>query len=136
MRSLIHVFNNRSSPKDARPSDLVIKSAFGNATDICYFGGRFFWTTPSEVFYEDGDGSRFSHNPFLVPAVEITSEMSVGKEGFLGIALYHQSVQPVPVPSSEPRELEVLFSSTAAKVSWRAPPPSEIFGNYSKPTFI
>ncbi|CAG0923799.1 unnamed protein product, partial [Notodromas monacha] len=119
-------FQGGSTAKDVRPSSLVIKSGLDKVTDICYHSGQLFWTTPSAVFYEDGDGTAVSHNAFLGP---VTTDGS--SSGFQGIALYHVSSQPVPVPATAPKAVEVLFGANSAEVTWLPPIVSDALGEGS-----
>ncbi|XP_078698808.1 proto-oncogene tyrosine-protein kinase ROS-like isoform X2 [Branchiostoma floridae x Branchiostoma belcheri] len=91
---------------------------------LTHFEESFFWTRGDDKVYKEhlneGTG-QFFHNQF-----SFNFEFFLGP--FVGLEMYHPSMQPVPVPANPPQDLTVLFGEDSVFLSWSEPEQLSTFG--------
>ncbi|WAR07515.1 ROS1-like protein, partial [Mya arenaria] len=90
----------------------VARPHFLNIDSLVKYDGKYFWTNGTRVFSEEFDpiNRTYYHH-----------SLALFERHFSGFNLWYPTSQPVPVPLSPPRQLEVLFTSTSARVTWHKP---------------
>ncbi|XP_019644816.1 PREDICTED: proto-oncogene tyrosine-protein kinase ROS-like [Branchiostoma belcheri] len=91
---------------------------------LTHFEESFFWTRGDDRVYKEHlneDTGQFYHNQF-----SFNIEFFFGP--FVGLEMYHPSMQPVPVPANPPQDLRVLFGEDSVFLSWLEPEQLSTFG--------
>ncbi|XP_013384581.1 proto-oncogene tyrosine-protein kinase ROS [Lingula anatina] len=106
---------------DGTDSVVVRKDVSMSVQNLIYFSGTFYMSDQVEINFEEYDSSRdeYFYNEVY----------RMWDEPVTGMSVLHTLVQPVPVPSHWPTQLQVIFSSVTGVITWRL--PSRGFGSDS-----
>ncbi|KAH3739489.1 hypothetical protein DPMN_046141, partial [Dreissena polymorpha] len=107
--TIMSAFLDGSSVSDTRKGT-VARPHFLNIESLVKYDGKYVWTNGTRMFseeYDAGNGTYYHHSLALL------------ERHFTAFNLYFPNSQPVPVPLSPPRDVQVLFTSNQAYVTWQ-----------------
>ncbi|ESP04075.1 hypothetical protein LOTGIDRAFT_156686 [Lottia gigantea] len=117
--TMMSVYFDRSEVNNIRPPSESSRFNFSNMFSIATYQGLFYWTTRNDVKREEFDKRYdiFRQNNFLF-----------FNDKYSNINIYHPTTQPEPVPYTPPTDIQALFNSHSAQISWKSPSKLEYQG--------
>ncbi|KAK6171122.1 hypothetical protein SNE40_019378 [Patella caerulea] len=98
----------------------VSQGNFSNMLSMTYYDGKFYWSNGNDIIAEEYDKD---HNTYR------QNGLLFFNKHYSGLNVYHPTVQPTPVPFTAPRDIQALFNSNSAQISWKAPEKLQYQGN-------
>ncbi|XP_066301106.1 proto-oncogene tyrosine-protein kinase ROS-like [Branchiostoma lanceolatum] len=125
MNVMLSTFIDGSDREDFHAN--TVSPQLTDVKSLTHFEESFFWTRGEDQVYREVLNPRtgqFVHNQF-------TFNFAFFNEPFVGLEMYHPSMQPIPVPSNPPQDFRVLFGDESVFLSWSRPEQLSTFGKGS-----
>lgn len=99
----------RKEVQNVRPN--VIKSKLQKVISLATANKKFYWTDGDDVYYEEYHNSDYFHNSYP----------DLSARSYKKVIIKMQSSQPIPTPVNPPSNVQGIFGSNIAKITWKAP---------------
>ncbi|XP_078617341.1 proto-oncogene tyrosine-protein kinase ROS-like isoform X1 [Branchiostoma floridae x Branchiostoma japonicum] len=122
MNVMLSTFIDGSDREDFHAN--TVSPQLADVKSLTHFEESFFWTRGNDQVYREElnpNTGQFFHNQF-------TFNFEFFAEPFVGLEMYHPSMQPIPVPANPPQKFTVLFGDESVFLSWSEPEQLSTFG--------
>eukprot|EP00058_Branchiostoma_floridae_P027612 XP_002613103.1 hypothetical protein BRAFLDRAFT_125708 [Branchiostoma floridae] len=122
MNVMLSTFIDGSDREDFHAN--TVSPQLADVKSLTHFEESFFWTRGNDQVYREElnpNTGQFFHNQF-------TFNFEFFAEPFVGLEMYHPSMQPIPVPANPPQKFTVLFGDESVFLSWSEPEQLGTFG--------